>query len=238
MSRYRQGLAEGRSVCGVFCALDGFATSHILASAGFDFLIFDRQHAAYSWPDLENLCFRVRSEGASAFIRTASCEEAEVNLALDLPIEGVVLPNVASAAEARVALERTKWAPAGNRSLGNERHDAMWGAYSQPDPLAGLLIEHPGAVEEIDAILELRPDFIWIGTHDLALLLGLDAHEVVDRGIIPAPLEKAIARVTEAAQRHGVVHWGGPDGRARFAGVDARMVRQAALDTLAQARAR
>ena len=40
--RYRRGLAEGRQVAGVFCCLDGYATSHMLAAAGFDFLIFDR----------------------------------------------------------------------------------------------------------------------------------------------------------------------------------------------------
>ncbi len=237
MGRYRDGLAAGRPVCGAFCALDGFATSHILASAGYDFLILDRQHAAYTWPDLENLCFRIRGEGASAFIRTASVDEDEVNLALDLPIEGVVLPNVASAEEARIALGRTKWAPDGCRSLGNERHDAIWDAYSQPDPLAGFLIEHPGAVEDIDEICELRPDFLWIGTHDLSQLMGFDPHQAVDRGVIPPPLAKAIERIQQAAARHDVVLWGGPDRRARFAGVDARMFRQIALDTLAQARA-
>ena len=93
MGRYREGLESGRQLVGAFCAMDGYATAHILAAAGFDFLIFDRQHASYSWPEIENLCFRVRSTGASPFIRAASVEEAEINLCLDQPIEGLVLPN-------------------------------------------------------------------------------------------------------------------------------------------------
>ena len=84
--RYRRGLAEGRTVVGAFCCLDGFSTSHLLASVGFDFLVFDHQHAAYTWPELEQLCFRVRSAGASPFLRTASTEEAELNLAREIQI--------------------------------------------------------------------------------------------------------------------------------------------------------
>lgn len=238
MSRYREGLAARRQVVGAFCCMDGYATSHILAAVGFDFLVFDRQHAAYSWSDLENLCFRVRSEGASPFIRTASAEEAEINLAMDMPVEGILIPNVASAAEARAAIAKAHWPPQGIRSLGNERHDAIWQAYSQPDPLVGLLIEHPGAVAEIDEILKLAVDFIWIGTHDLSLQMGFDPHEVVDGGVLPAALTEAMERVREAAAAHDVVLWGGlGDKQSVGVGtVDARLVRQAAEDVLARLR--
>ncbi len=238
MSRYREGLAARRQVVGAFCCMDGYATAHILAAVGFDFLVFDRQHAAYSWSDLENLCFRVRSEGASPFIRTASAEEAEINLAMDVPVEGIIIPNVASAAEARAAIAKAHWPPQGIRSLGNERHDAIWQAYSQPDPLVGLLIEHPGAVAEIDEILKLAVDFIWIGTHDLSLQMGFDPHEVVDGGVLPAALTEAMERVREAAAAHDVVLWGGlGDKHSVGVGtVDARLVRQAAEDVLARLR--
>ncbi len=101
-NRYTSGLEEGQSLLGVFCCLDGFSVSHILAKAGFDFLLFDRQHAAYSWPELEQMCFRVQSEGAAVFIRTGSAEQQEIDLALDLPVDGIVIPNVASFEEAQV----------------------------------------------------------------------------------------------------------------------------------------
>ena len=206
--------------------MDGYATAHILAAAGFDFLIFDRQHAAYSWPELENLCFRVREAGSSAFIRLNSAEEAEINLALDMPIEGIVIPNVASAQEAQDAIARAKWPPDGIRSLGNERNDAIWQAYSQPDPLVGFLIEHPGAVAEIDEILQLAVDYIWIGTHDLSALMGFDPHDAVARGIIPTALQDAMDRIAAAAEKHGVPLWGGPNSNVKIGGVDSRLVQR------------
>jgi 2-keto-3-deoxy-L-rhamnonate aldolase RhmA len=236
LTRYREALAAGRAPVGMFCCLDGYSVAHVWAAAGFDFVVFDRQHAAYTWPELEQMCFRVRSEGASAFIRTASTEEAEINLALDLPIEGIVLPNLTSAADTKRALSFARYPPAGVRSLGNERHDVLWNAYSQPDPLVGMLVEHPGAVAEIDAIFALGIDFAWVGFHDLSALMGLDPHKAFGPdGPVPE-LARAIARVREAAKRARVPFWGPAGSDAIIGGVDARLVMAAARQALAAAK--
>ena len=238
-TRYREALAAGRAPVGIFCCLDGYSVAHVWAAAGFDFVVFDRQHAAYTWPELEQMCFRVRSEGASAFIRTASTEEAEINLALDLPIDGIVLPNLSSAADVKRALAFAKYPPKGIRSLGNERHDTIWQAYSAPDPLVGMLVEHPGAVAEIDAILALEIDFTWVGAHDLSALMGLDPHKAFGpHGLDPA-LAREIERVRVASRRAGVTFWGSPpDADALIGGVDSRLVMAAAQQALAAVRGR
>ena len=238
--RYAVALREGRMAFGVFCALDGLAVSHLFASVGYDFVILDLQHAAFTWPDVENACFRIRSTGAAVFLRTASTEPAEVNLALDLPVDGVILPNVASFDQAAAAVAHTKFPPAGERSLGNERHDTIWQAYAAPDPLVGLLVEHRGAVEEIEPILGNLPiDFVWIGLHDLAAPYGIAPHAAVADGVMAEDLAAAIDRTRDAARAHGVRFWAAePGADATIAGVDARIVRQAALDALARVRER
>ncbi len=238
--RYEQAIAEGRMAFGVFCALDGYAVSHLFAAVGYDFVIIDLQHAAYTWPEIENMCFRIRAEGASVFLRTASTEPAEVNLALDMPVDGVILPNIGSLAEARAAFAPTKFPPHGERSLGNERHDTIWQAYSTPEPLVGMLVEHVGAVAEIEAIFsELPVDFAWIGTHDLSASMGFDPHDVVAGGRVPAELTAAIDRIRTAARASGVRFWAAePGADATIAGVDARIVRQAAIDALDRTRTR
>jgi 2-keto-3-deoxy-L-rhamnonate aldolase RhmA len=237
--RYQAALDEGRMAFGVFCAADGYAVSHLFASVGYDFVIIDRQHAAYTYPDVENMCFRIRSEGAAVFIRTADTSPAEVNLALDMPIDGVILPNIASFDEAVAAFAQTKWPPAGERSLGNERHDAIWQAYEQPDPLAGMLVEHPGAVAEIEKIFsELPVDFCWVGVHDLSAAMGIDPHSVVSGGQVqpfPDELVAAIDRTRAAARAHGVRFWGNePGADAMMCGVDTRIIQRAATENLAR----
>ncbi len=234
-NRYSKGLEEGRPLLGLFCCLDGFSVSHIMARAGFDFLLFDRQHAAYSWPELEQMCFRVQSEGAATFIRTGSAGQQEIDLALDLPVDGIVIPNVASYEEAQTALSMTKYPPTGIRSVGNERHEAIRDVGGQGDPLVGLLIEHPGAVEAIDEIMSLELDFAWVGTHDLAALMGMDPWDP-DTGAMPPELMKALSRVRTSAQDHGVTFWQppGPGVQVGIADVDARLVRQAAEQAVAR----
>lgn len=238
--RYATALAGGRMAFGVFCALDGLAVSHLFASVGYDFVILDLQHATFTWPDVENACFRIRSTGAAVFLRTASTEPAEVNLALDLPIDGVILPNVTSFADAAAAVTQTKFPPTGERSLGNERHDTIWQAYSAPDPLVGLLVEHRGAVEAIEEILGTLPvDFVWIGLHDLAASYGIDPHAAVTGGVTADALAAAIDRTRVAARANGVRFWAAePGADATIAGVDARIVRQAAVDALDRVRER
>jgi 4-hydroxy-2-oxoheptanedioate aldolase len=238
VGRYQEALAEGRTALGVFCCLDGYSVSHIFAAAGYDFVIIDLQHAAYTWPELENMCFRIRSAGASVFLRTASQDGAEINLALDLPIDGLVIPNIASVAQARAALAHTKFPPAGERSLGNERHDTIWSAYSQPDAIIGMLVEHKDAVASIEEIFDLGMQFAWVGLHDLAASMGIDPHSVLHP---PNPPEftAAIERIRAAAQAKGVPYWGPePGSAATLAAVDARVVRRAADDALAATRAR
>jgi len=239
--RYQAALDDGRMAFGVFCALDGLSVSHLFASVGYDFVIIDRQHAAYTWPEVENMCFRIRSTGCAVFIRTADTSPAEVNLALDMPIDGVILPNIASFDEAVAAFAQTKWPPAGERSLGNERHDAIWQAYEQPDPLVGMLVEHHGAVAEIEKIFsELPVDFCWVGVHDLSASMGIDPHSVVSAGQVqpfPDELVAAIDRTRAAARANGVRFWGNePGADATMCGVDARIVQRAAAENLARAK--
>ena len=231
-SRYARALAEHRQALGVFSCLDGASVAHIFAAAGFDFVVVDKQHAAFTWPELENLCFRVRSTGAAVFVRTASFEAAELDLALDLPLDGVVVPNVSSLVEARTALRRAKFPPAGERSIGNERHEATLEVSGAPEPLIGLLIEHVGAVAAIDDLLALGFDFVWVGLHDLAGSMGMDPRSGDPRRGISGPVKEAIEKVRAAASARGVAFWGiagvHPDAAAVLAGVDARLVRRVA----------
>jgi 2-keto-3-deoxy-L-rhamnonate aldolase RhmA len=157
-----------------------------------------------------------------------------------LPIDGIVLPNLVGVDDVKRALRFTRLPPKGIRSLGNERNDVIWGAYSEPEPLIGMLVEHPGAVAEIDDILATGEiSFTWIGVHDLSALMNLDPHEIIQpNGKLNPPLQAAADKVQAASQRAGVPFWGGfPDSDAIIAGVDARMIRKFADDTLAAKRA-
>jgi len=207
-SRYEQALASGRAALGTFCCLDGFSTSHLLAAEGMDFLVLDKQHAAYDIETLETLCWRIRSAGAAAFIRTASCTDtAELNLVVDLPIDGILAPNIDSLEAAEAVIRTCLMPPRGERSVGNVRNATLAGLDFRdlPDPMIGLLIEHVDAVNAIEEIAALPGvSFLFVGPHDLAASMGISAITEPDR---PPEIEAALERVRAAACANGVTYW-------------------------------
>jgi 2-keto-3-deoxy-L-rhamnonate aldolase RhmA len=98
-----------------------------------------------------------------------------------------------------------------------------------------MLIEHPGAVEAIDEIFSLDIDFAWVGTHDLAALMGMEPWDP-ETGEMPSELAKALDRVKRSAAAHDIPFWQ-PPGKGvpiGIADVDARLVRQAAEQAVAK----
>lgn len=196
-----------RPAVGTICVLDGYVPSQLAGAAGADVVLVDKQHAAFDWSQLETMCWRVAATGAAVYVRTASLDPAELNLVVDLPVDGVMLPNATGVEDARRGLSTTRFPPRGDRSIGNVRTSVLAGRdfRDAQEPRGGLLIEHVGAVEAIDDILSLGLcDFVMVGPHDLAASMGLDAHTEPDR---PPALDDAIAEVRRCADRHGVGWW-------------------------------
>ena len=44
-NRFKRGLAEGRQQIGLWCGLPGGYVAELLAGAGFDWIVFDTEHA-------------------------------------------------------------------------------------------------------------------------------------------------------------------------------------------------
>lgn len=204
---YHEALREGRCAIGTVCALDGNAVAHLLASLGLDFLLVDRQHAAFTWPSLEDLAWRVRSTRTALYVRTAGASEEELNLTIDLPIDGLIVPNIETFDDAQRALETCLMSPRGHRSLGNVRNAPMLGYdfRTPPDPEIGLLIEHIDAVEAIDEIIKLSGlGMVFLGPHDLAVSMQIDTNTEAHA---PRELTEAMDRVREASRRQGIPYW-------------------------------
>jgi 4-hydroxy-2-oxoheptanedioate aldolase len=199
--------AEGREAFGTICVVDGYVTSQLAAVNGADVILLDKQHAAFDWSQLETSCWRIRSTGAAVYIRTASTDPGELNLVVDLPVDGVMLPNVSNLGEAERALRSVRFPPVGDRSVGNVRTSVLRGTdfLDAQNPRTGLLIEHIGAVEQIDPILSLGLcDFVMIGPHDLAASMNIDLHTETST---PQALRDAIDSVRTSADAHDVGWW-------------------------------
>jgi 2-keto-3-deoxy-L-rhamnonate aldolase RhmA len=196
-TRYHRALAEGRPAVGIPCGLDGYATSHLLGALGMDFILIEGQHSAFDWQNIETMCWRVRSTGAAVFVRLGSDDASDMNLALGLPVDGVIIPDIESLDQAQRVLRAAS--PSGGRNA------MMLKVYDRATdtPLLGFMIEHIDAVNEIDEILALPGlGLIAIGHADLARSMGIDRSNAQDPALVDA-----IRRVRTASRDHRIPCW-------------------------------
>jgi 4-hydroxy-2-oxoheptanedioate aldolase len=179
------------------------------ASASPDFICVDTQHGA-PLDALSTSTFTIlASYGVPSLARVEALDEARIGRALDLGADGVVIPLVASADDARRAVAASRYAPGGTRSYGvqTRRVPALGGAV----PVCWIQIETAGAMGQLEEIASIDGvDGLYVGPADLGLaLVGEPAADVpsVFEGTHPhaEEMETAFDQVVAACRSAGIV---------------------------------
>lgn len=179
---------------------------HILANAGCEFVFFDMEHSAFSFETLKAGLRYLEAAGLPAVVRIPSKTPDQIARAMDCGAEGLVIPMLSSAEEARQVLDYMKYTPVGRRgvALGIAHDRYRPGPVREKLELANrqsvlvALIETREAIANIDAIAATEGvDVLWIGHFDLSCSLG-----------IPGQFEhsdflSALREIERAAKRHG-----------------------------------
>lgn len=180
---------------------------HICRNAGCDFVFLDMEHSAFGF-DLVKAGLRYfEAAGVPVMVRAPSKEPHHIARTLDIGAEGIVLPMVNDAQEARALIDAMKYAPAGNRGVAlGIAHDN----YHAPTDVMGTLraanerttfiplIETASGVENVDAIAALEEvDCLWIGHFDLSCSLGIPGEFAHPK------FAEAVEAVKAAGAKHG-----------------------------------
>jgi 4-hydroxy-2-oxoheptanedioate aldolase len=205
---------------GLWCNDSSPGTVARLALAGFDWVALDLQHGLYSRTELIEVARCFPFDAAELVVRVASCDFAGIGSALDAGATSVVVPQIASVAEAERAVAATFYPPLGGRSRGELVR--TWGrAESAPEvhnarTTCAVMIESAEALAAVEAIAAV-PGLgqLFIGPHDLSLSLGTTVEALLDDDSPGSPLRRIVA----AASDHGLsvgVFAGSPAVAARF----------------------
>lgn len=197
--------------------LDGFAIwmstpnldfLEMAHSAGFGAVVCDIEHNAYAPDRREALVVAAKALGMNIFFKIEAPEPVWVQRALDLDVDGVIIPHSGRLEDVRAALETAKFPPLGTRSFAAGRSakfsaiDSDYFARCNRDVLCLPMIETAEAFEDVEAILGHDcVDGIFVGPFDLALTRGRATYgfEEEDRA--------DITRLAEAAGAAGKVWW-------------------------------
>jgi 4-hydroxy-2-oxoheptanedioate aldolase len=186
----------GETVYGGWLAIASPVSARAIAAAGLDYVAIDLQHGQATEHDLPAMTTAIRLAGAAPIARVRHAHMADIGRALDLGCEGVIVPNIESADQAREVAGACLFPPDGYRSAGGVLAPAG-------RPLCIVMVESEHAMLQLAATLR-QPgvDGIYVGPRDLSYSLGcaLDPHDPVLR---PA-LEKIWTACAAAGKPVGV----------------------------------
>ena len=214
-NKLRQMLSDGQIPLGMQCFTGDPSLVEVMGMTGFDFVMFDTEHSANNARAMENLCRTAESVGLEPYVRVPDCRaEVDIRRALEAGAMGLFLPMVKSVEDVLEAAKAAFFPPHGERGIcpstrASRYHFADFAAYTAwNDAEVALvpMIEHPDAVECIEAICALEcVDMIVFGAGDLAYAM----HE--GTAMMKSPkVQAAYRRVMAAAKANGVDVVGGP----------------------------
>jgi len=162
---FRSRLVAREPLYGAWSVIPSALSVRLLAASGLDYVVIDLQHGGATESDLPALTSAIRLAGATPIARVRHAHTADIGRALDLGCEGVIVPNVDSAAQARQVTGAVRYPPAGYRSMG--------GVLAAPEPFCLVMAESAAALAELDATLAVDGvDGLYVGPGDLSLSLG------------------------------------------------------------------
>lgn len=204
MTTLKQRIRQGEPLVGSLVTISSPDVTDMLSRVGFDFLWIENEHAPMDTLAAQTLIQAVGGR-CPCLVRIPDKEEVWVKKALDIGCDGIVVPQIRSAEEARRVVEWSLFPPEGRRSVGVARahgYGMTFQAYvetANEELVIVLQAEHAQAVERIDEIVRVeRVDAVLIGPFDLSGSLGVLGQ--VDH---PAVLE-AIETIREACEGAGM----------------------------------
>ncbi len=208
---FKAALKAGRRQIGCWVSMADPAAAEIAATAGFDWLVIDNEHAPN---DLRSTLAQLRAVAAypaEPVVRLVADETWMIKQVLDIGARTLLIPMVETAAQAGRIVSAMRYAPEGNRGMGYRGARASrYGAVSDyldryADDLCLLVqVETRAGLAALDDILGVDGvDGVFIGPSDLSADLGYPG-----RAGAPEVLEViagAIRRIRAAGKAPGVL---------------------------------
>lgn len=164
---------------GSWITLNNPSIAEIMSDAGFDWLCIDMEHSVTDYTEAQQIILAIQSKGLKAYVRVGENNTRIIKRVLDAGADGIIVPSVNSAAEAKKAVDSVKYPPFGKRGVGLARAQSYgFGFESYRDYISKEIklivqIEHINAINELDAILQTNGvDGTFIGPYDLSGSMG------------------------------------------------------------------
>jgi 2-keto-3-deoxy-L-rhamnonate aldolase RhmA len=175
----KRKLAEGRTTVGLWVTLESPTITEIAVTLGCDWVVIDAEHGHLDFKEIQEHVRLTRNTPTTPLVRIAEVQQGLIKRVLDIGAEGILVPQVYSAAEVERAVRCARYPPWGIRGVGGERA-TLWGLNLREATQAANreimvipIVETVAAGEAIDAILDVKGvDAIFFGPADYSSSAG------------------------------------------------------------------
>ena len=200
----RSKLQSGEVSIGSWMQIANSSVGEIMGHAGYDWVALDMEHGSMCVHQLPDIFRALELGGTLPLVRVASGDSTYCKEALDAGAAGIIVPMIETAEDVDTARCACCWPPTGKRGVAFSRanlYGKHFDAYKDEaqEPLFIAMIENAKAVENLDAILQVRGiDAIMIGPYDLSASMGMTA-EFEHQNFVAA-----MSHILNTAQQHQI----------------------------------
>src|SRR6476619_269593 len=210
---FKSQLREGRPKMGLFVNSHSPTVAEQLAHSGYDWLLVDSQHGPMGFETLSSMLAGIAMGGAKSLVRVAGYHDrGGIQQSLDTGADGVLVPYINTAEEARQAVSCCKYPTAGTRSVYFPQRSMNKGGLlgyagaANDNVVVALQVETADCIRNMDAIAAVPGvDMLFLGQNDLCMSMGLyEKYKFPDMYTSPE-LGEATNKLVAAARRHNII---------------------------------
>ncbi|WP_027350293.1 HpcH/HpaI aldolase family protein [Halotalea alkalilenta] len=248
INAFKTALAQGEPMLGCWAGMAQAYPCEIMATAGFEWLLLDGEHAPNTVPSmLAQLQALAAYPDCAPVVRTVNHDPALIKQLLDIGAQTLMVPMVDTFEQAQALVRAMRYPPRGIRGVGGglaraTRWDGVEDYFAQAERELCLIVQIESAtgVDNVEAIAAADGvDAVFVGPADLSVSLGHPLepnHPQVQRKI-----RQAIQAIHAAGKPSGILAPREEDAKRYLEwgctfvaiGIDISLLRQAALAALA-----
>ncbi len=205
-NRVKQRLAAGQ-VATILSGTNDPDLIDQLGPLGADGIWLEGEHGGVDYADLGNLTRACDLRGMTSVVRVMANDYATIYRTLDRGAQGIVVPHVDTAEQARAVVEAAKFAPVGRRGMFTSRQGFGVGDYfktANDQSLLVVLIEDVLALKNLDQIVQVdHVDVFFVAPSDLATSMGRIGE--LTHPAVQETVDGAIATIVRAGRTAGTL---------------------------------
>lgn len=211
MAELRINKVKHKLASGEFAAVvGGYLNADLvefLGQLGFDGIWIEAEHGPVDFADLGNLTRACDLWGTASIVRINLNLHGVIYRTLDQGAQGIVVPHVNTAAEARAVVDGAKFHPVGSRGMYTSRQGLGVDRYAEKaneETLVIVLIEDIEAVNNLSEILEVDDiDVFFVAPGDLAQTMGYPGQYAHPE--VTATVDRALDQIISAGRVAGAL---------------------------------